>query len=482
MVILGFMVMMIILAGLLYLYYRQLDLQKKVKPPEPPPIYEPPSIADLHAECLSNPLQCGIDEVNTTIEGGDIPLYEDIYGFKTNLFNMKKALKEDGTCVDDNCPEIQDLVKRAQDISHDALIDSIDNCKERLPTDRLRRIVYNSVGDEVAREPTYMLSHRNYFIDYAEKDLLDMQASTSVEEKDRMVAITAELGWPFQMDKFLEYGNKAYKEYFLNAFGPSLEVGKAGGVTKCDYFVKECADEDPICHEDAVRKHKIIQKYRPEIVDIQSEDFNTRLEESGLTMTPNGIQLSVTNQQVMEGATDEEKEKVKAAFADAQKVSQWWAVDKDGDTFTDDAEYAAYLGGAGDVQCRNLNSNELRVVEIGSRDPDAPCQANPQWKDIDYGYYDTALNCDESNCRSGFTRFCFSRETQEICESTASGVFPGNDRLQDCVWGGSPGSVSSVSLFEGYDADNDGKISKQEYFNFIDNVGCEVEEGGSIET
>lgn len=375
MVILGFMVMMIILAGLLYLYYRQLDLQKKAKPPEPPPIYEPPSIADLHAECLSNPLQCGIDEVNTTIEGGDIPLYEDIYGFKTNLFNMKKALKEDGTCVDDNCPEIQGLVKRAQNISRDALIDSVDHCQERLPTDRLRRIVYNSVGDEVAREPTYMLSSRNYFIDYAEKDLLDIEYFAEI-------------------DSFLEQGtrwgsNKAYKEYFLNAFGPSLEVGKAGGVTKCDYFVKECADEDPICHEDAVRKHKIIQKYRPEIVDIQSEDFNTRLEESGLTMTPNGIQLSVTNQQVMEGATDEEKEKVKAAFADAQKVSQWWAVDKDGDTFTDDAEYAAYLGGAG----------------------------------------------------------------------------------------GSPGSVS---LFVGYDADNDRKISKQEYFNFIDNVECVVE-GGEVQ-
>ena len=161
MVILGFLVMMIILAGLLYLYYRQLDLQKKAKPFEPPPIIEPPSIADLHGDCLSNPLQCGIDEVKTTIEDGDIPLYEDIYGFKTNLFNMKKALKEDVTCVDDNCPEIQDLVKRVQIISHDALIDSMDHCKERLPTDRLRRFVYNSVGDEVAREPTYMLSIRN---------------------------------------------------------------------------------------------------------------------------------------------------------------------------------------------------------------------------------------------------------------------------------------------------------------------------------
>ena len=387
MVILGFLVMMIILVGLLYLYYRQLDLQKKAKPFEPPPIIEPPSIADLYGDCLSNPLQCGIDEVKTTIEDGDIPLYEDIYGFKTNLFNMKKALKEDGTCVDDNCPEIQDLVKRVQIISHDALIDSMDHCKERLPTDRLRRFVYNSVGDEVAREPTYMLSNRNYFIDYAENELRDLQRVTSVEEKDKMVA----LGIPFPIDKFLESGNKAYKEYFLNAFGPSLEVGKAGGVTKCDYFVKECADEDPICHEDAVRKHKIIQKYRPEIVDIQSEDFNTRLEESGLTMTPNGIQLSVTNQQVMEGATDEEKEKVKAAFADAQKVSQWWAVDKDGDTFTNDTEYAAYLG-------------------------------SPQ---------------------------TFSRP-------------------------------DSISLFAGYDADNDRKISKQEYFNFIDNVECNAETGEGL--
>ncbi len=397
MVILGFMVMMIILAGLLYLYYRQLDLQRKAKPPEPPPIYEPPSIADLHAECLSNPLQCGIDEVNTTIEGGDIPLYEDIYGFKTNLFNMKKALKEDGTCVDDNCPEIQDLVKRVQDISHEALLDSMDNCKKRLPTDRLRRIVYNSVGDEVAREPTYMLGYRNNFIDYAEEELRKIrdaygsivrdenniaESYTAEEERAIMVSLFGN-----SYDQFFGERNKAYKEDFLSAFGPSLDVLKAGGVTKCDYFVKECADEDPICHEDAVRKHKITQKYRPEIVDIQSEDFNTRLEESGLTMTPTGIQLSVTNQQVMEGATDEEKERARKAFAEAQKVSQWWAVDKDGDTFTDDAEYTAYLGGAG----------------------------------------------------------------------------------------GSPGSVS---LFAGYDENSDGKISRQEYFNFIENMKCVVEEGG----
>jgi len=395
MVILGFLVMMIILAGLLYLYYRQLDLQKKAKPFQPPPIIEPPSIADLHGQCLSNPLQCGIDEVKTTIEDGDIPLYEDIYGFKTNLFNMKKALKEDGTCVDDNCPEIQDLVKRVEIISHDALIDSMDHCKERLPTDRLRRIVYNSVGDEVAREPTYMLSSRNNFIDHAEnylRKIRDPHGSIVRDENNIAESYTAEeeraINAGIPMDTFLQNRILQYKKVFLGIYGPSVEVGKAGGVTKCDYFVKECADEDPICHEDAVRKHKMIRKYRPEIVDIQSEDFNTRLEESGLVVTPNGIQISVTNQQVMEGATDEEKEKVRAAFAAAQKVSEWWAVDKDGDTFTNDTEYAAYLG-------------------------------SPQ---------------------------TFSQP-------------------------------DSISLFGGYDADNDSKISRGEYFNFIENMDCNAETG-----
>lgn len=389
MVILGFLVMMIILAGLLYLYYRQLDLQKKAKPPEPPPIYEPPSIADLHGECLSNPLQCGIDEVKTTIEDGDIPLYEDIYGFKTNLFNMKKALKEDGTCVDDNCLEIKDLVERAQIISHDALIDSMDHCKKRLPTDRLRRIVYNSVGDEVATEPTYMLGFRNKSIDFAEEGLRkirDAYGSIVRDENNIPESYTAEE--ERAIDRFfydsLRERNKAYKD-FLSAYGPSLDVSRAGGITKCDYFVKECADGDPICHEDAIRKHKIVRKYRPEIIDIESEDFNTRLEESGLMMTPNGIQLSVKNQQVVEGATEEEKERARTAFAGAQKVAQWLAVDKNGDTFTDDAEYTEYLG------------------------------AIP--------------------------------ETHKP-----------------------PGSIS---MFQWYDDNSDGKINREEFFNFIENVDCE---------
>lgn len=400
MVILGFLVMMIILAGLLYLYYRQLDLQKKAKPPEPLPIYEPPSIADLHGECLSNPLQCGIDEVKTTIEDGDIPLYEDIYGFKTNLFNMKKALKEDGTCVDDNCPEIKDLVDRAGIISHGAVIDSMDHCKKRLPTDRLRRIVYNSVGDEVATEPTYMLGFRNDFIDYAEDELRkirDAYGSIVRDENNVVESYTAEeerailASWGIYDRAFhesLRERNKLYKD-FLSVFGPSLDVSKAGGVTKCDYFVKECADGDPICHEDAIRKHKMIQKYRPEIVDIESEDFNTRLEESGLMMTPNGIQLSVKNQQVAEGATEEEKERARTAFAEAQKVAQWLAVDKNGDTFTDDAEYTEYLGGI-------------------------------------------------------------------------------------------PGPSGSISMFQFYDENSDGKINREEFFNFTEKMDCERGNENSI--
>ena len=404
MVILGFLVMMIILAGLLYLYYRQLDLQKKAKPPEPPPIYEPPSIADLHGECLSNPLKCDIDEVKTTIEDGDIPLYEDIYGFKTNLFNMKKALKEDGTCVDDNCPEIKDLVERTRIISHDALIDSMDHCKKRLPTDRLRRIVYNSVGDEVATEPTYMLGFRNEYIDKAEEELREIRdaygsivrdenniAESYTAEEERAILVSWVENAPHDYDRFfydsLRERNKAYKD-FLSVYGPSLDVSRAGGATECDYFVKECADGDPICHEDAIRKHKMVQKYRPEIVDIESEDFNSRMEESGLIFTDKGIQLSVANQQVMEGATDEQKERARTAFAEAQKVSEWWAVDKNGDTFTDDAEYAAYLGAI-------------------------------------------------------------------------------------------PGPSGTILMFEEYDENSDGKINREEFFNFTEKVDCEL--GGFIQ-
>tara|TARA_B100000482_G_C12607279_1_gene297598 strand:- start:875 stop:1540 length:666 start_codon:yes stop_codon:yes gene_type:complete len=70
-----------------------------------------------------------------------------------------------------------------------------------------------------------------------------------------------------------------------------------------------------------------------------------------------------------------------------------------------------------------------------TRDPDARCQANAQWIDLNYDYYDTMLNCDTgSRCADAGPRFCFRKGTRKSCESTAGGIFPGNDRVQDCVW------------------------------------------------
>ena len=69
-----------------------------------------------------------------------------------------------------------------------------------------------------------------------------------------------------------------------------------------------------------------------------------------------------------------------------------------------------------------------------TRQPDARCQANAQWIDLNYDYYDTKLNCVKGDCAGGGVRFCFRRGSRESCESTAGGIFPGNDRVQDCVW------------------------------------------------
>lgn len=69
-----------------------------------------------------------------------------------------------------------------------------------------------------------------------------------------------------------------------------------------------------------------------------------------------------------------------------------------------------------------------------TRDPDARCQANAQWIDLNYDYYDTKLNCVRGSCAGGGARFCFRKGTRQSCESTAGSIFPGNDRVQDCVW------------------------------------------------
>lgn len=325
MVIIVLFMMMVIMAGLLYLYYSQTRVKSEVKAPEvskAPTVEEPPSIADLHGDCLSNPLNCEVDEVKTTIEDADVPSYEDIYGFKTNLFNMRKELqdnwkmgkhedwKEDWEKV---LKEGKELDQKALKISYDALSDSMQHCKLRLPGERLKRKTYDSRGKEVGVEPTYMVSYRNEVINYAEKDLNEMIEDLSKLDENQLE------------EKTIEKHNKKYKS-FLNLYGPKLGVNNAGGITKCDYYVKGCAvRESAVCHEDAIKKHKDIRDNRPKIVDLPEEEYEKELEEIGLVMTDDGVQLTVKNQQILTGLTDEEKQKIKDAFGEAQVAAENWA-------------------------------------------------------------------------------------------------------------------------------------------------------------
>ena len=321
-IIVVFVMMMIVMAGLLYLYNRQMQVESEVEAPEAPIIEEkPPSIADLHGDCLSNPLNCEVDEVKTTIEDADVPLYEDIYGFKTNLFNMRKELQENwksGTSEDWKedwevvLEKGKEIDQKALKISYDALSDSMQHCKLRIPGERLKRKIYDSRGKEIGTEPTYLVSYRNGVINYAEKDLDEMIDELSKLDKD-------------QLDESIKEHTNKYKS-FLNVYGPKLGVKNAGGITKCDYYVKGCAvRESDICHEDAIKKHKDIRDNRPEIINLPEEDYNRELEEAGLVMTEDGVQLSVKNQEIMTGLTDEEKQKIKDRFGEAQEAAESWA-------------------------------------------------------------------------------------------------------------------------------------------------------------
>lgn len=305
-IIVVFVMMMIVMAGLLYLYNRQMQVESEIKAPEAPVVEKPPSIADLHGDCLSNPLNCEVDEVKTTIEDADVPLYEDTYGFKTNLFNMRKELEEDSE-------ERKEIDQKALKISYDALSDSMQHCKLRIPGERLKRRIYDSRGKEIGTEPTYLVSYRNEVINYAEKDLDEMIEDLSKLDTD-------------QLDESIKEHTNKYKS-FLNVYGPKLGVNTAGGITKCDYYVKGCAvRESDICHEDAIREHKDIRDNRPKIIDLPEEDYNRELEEAGLVMTEDGVQLSVKNQEIMTGLTDEEKQKIKDRFGEAEEAAENWAL------------------------------------------------------------------------------------------------------------------------------------------------------------
>ena len=95
-------------------------------------------------------------------------------------------------------------------------------------------------------------------------------------------------------------------------------------IAKCDYYVKGC--ESDVCHEDAIKKHKEIRDDRPKIIDLPEEDYNRELQEAGLVMTEDGVQLSVKNQEIMTGLTPEEKQQIIDRFGEAEEAAENWAL------------------------------------------------------------------------------------------------------------------------------------------------------------
>jgi hypothetical protein len=375
-----FVLIIIMGAGMLaYLYWRQ-QQQTTTKVVLPPPKR---SIADLHGECIDNPLNCQVGEV-TTIEEGDEPeYYEKEYGFKTNLQKMKRDLKSDGTCEDDECPEIKALEAKTRKISQDALRESMNHCKLRLPGDRLKRKTYDPRGKLIGREPTTNVGVRNIHInDFAEplldkmiaadttnslygcmfepfnakktytgthsdnyanycKDLINTKTSdckkklcTTTQAKNVCKVECEEDPMPgdasvsYQEDPMPGDAPVSYQEYetFLDAYGPKLGKGDylVGGITDCDFYVKGCAvKESDVCHPDAIKKHKDILKNRPPIIDMPEEEYAKELKESGLTLGPDGtIMLSVANQKIMTGLSDEEKAEMQRRYDESAAAAR----------------------------------------------------------------------------------------------------------------------------------------------------------------
>jgi hypothetical protein len=278
-----FVLIIIMSAGMLaYLYWWQ-QQQTKTKVVLPPKR----SIADLHGECIENPLNCKVDEVTTIEEGDDPEYYEKEYGFKTNLQKMKQGLNDD---------EIAALEGKTRQISQDALRDSMD--------------------------PTTMLGLRNEYINLAEPEL----------------------------DKMIADDTTTYAEYeqFLDAYGRKQGKGTygVGGITDCDFYVDGCAvKESDVCHPDAIKKHKDILKNRPPIKEMPEEDYNRALEDSGLMIGAKGeVILTVQSQKIVEGASDEEKEKARKGFERASRIVQWMGLDGDDDLFLSSEEFRTAVG------------------------------------------------------------------------------------------------------------------------------------------
>jgi len=311
MVILGFLVMMIILVGLLYLYYQQKQLPTAPEPPKLLSTFPKFSIADLHAECLENPLKCEVDVIKTTVaEDGDTPYYDEIYGFKTNMGDDSFVNR---TCDDTDCDTMTNLHDKTLKISYEALKESMNNCKLRLPGDRFRRKNYNSSGIQTGREPTYLLTFRNIMIDgYAEPKLDEMIAGLDAIK-------ASEDGIPEMTLDDIKKHTEEYKN-FLNVYATG-KTGNGQGITKCDYYVDGCTrrGNEDVCHSDAISKHEDIRDNRPPLGQNKSDDIEEFAEaDSGIYTTGSGLAYEVNNQQLVFGSlTDEEKEALMGAYPEA---------------------------------------------------------------------------------------------------------------------------------------------------------------------
>lgn len=335
MVILGFLVMIIILAGLLYLYYR--ELPKPPTPVKPVSTFPQLSIADLHAECLDDPLQCEVDVTKTTVvEDMTMLQYEGIYGFKTNMMErgievlgdrtkfdsfVSRIIPElDGedlphfTCDDTDesphCETMTSIHDKTLKISYEALKESMNNCKRRLPGERGRRKNYNSSGIQTGREPTYLLSFRNLMINRFGEPKLDKMITTLDEVE------VSEDGVPNMTLHDIKKHTEEYKA-FLNVYA----TGKAGngqGITKCDYYVEGCTKPEnvDVCHDVAISKHTYVIANRPPHPQLSESDIQEfTASESDIATTGDGVAFDVTSQRLTIGSlTDEEKEQIRANY------------------------------------------------------------------------------------------------------------------------------------------------------------------------
>ena len=286
MIIVVFLLMISVVAlGLLLFWYSR----QQSKPDTFIPTPKFPSIRDLHGECIDNPLSCEVDVVKTTIETEDGPHFEDEYGFKTTLHQNPEKKEE------------------AAKISMEALTESMEHCKLRIPNDRLARKKIDINGDVISREPIATHMHRNELINYAEASLdgfiKDLEEDASSRE-----------------DVLKKYSQ------FLEMYGPDPTggVNKGGGATKCDFYVEPCALGSDLCHPDAIKKYK---KYkRPPIVEMSEEDYRKELFKAGLDMGEDGVvEVTIKNQKIVTGLSQAEKDEQVAAYDRAREAAASWA-------------------------------------------------------------------------------------------------------------------------------------------------------------